>query len=220
VFALVQKMGWSFVVTFKEGRTPTLWRECRTLLPMCPDQYLRRQWVDRPVQEFRWVKDLSYQDSAGRWWKLNALACTETATDGHQPSQQYFAWLTMLPVGKKTVQAIAQKGGRDRWKVENEAFNRQQNSGLNLEQVSSTDPEKWKIYYLLLQIAFILVQLLERGSLLRRLAEAGGRSVGKLFGSWKNIARRLLESLRFESWAEEWFDPQQAGRLRIRLDSS
>jgi hypothetical protein len=72
----------------------------------------------------------------------------------------------------------------------------------------------------LLQIAFILVQLLERGSLLRRLAEAGGRTVGKLFGSLKNIARRLLESLRFESWAEEWFDPKQAGRLRIRLDSS
>jgi hypothetical protein len=105
-------------------------------------------------------------------------------------------------------------------KVENEGFNRQKNSGLNLQHVYSTDPERAKIYYLLLQIAFILVQLLERGSLLRRLAEAAGRPVGKLFGSLKNIARRLLESLRFESWAEEWFDPKQASRLRIRLDSS
>jgi hypothetical protein len=217
VFALVQEMDWSFVVTFKEGRTPTLWREFRTLLALCPDQYLRRDWVDRPVQEFRWVKDLSYQDSEGRWWKLNALECTETPADG---PQHYFAWLTWLPVGKKTVEAIAQKGGRDRWKVENEGFNRQKNSGLNLQHVYSTDPERAKIYYLLLQIAFILVQLLERGSLLRRLAEAAGRPVEKLFGSLKNIARRLLESLRFESWAEEWFDPKQASRLRIRLDSS
>jgi hypothetical protein len=217
VFALVQEMGWSFVVTFKEGRTPALWREFRTLLPLCPDQYLRRDWVDRPVQEFRWVKDLSYQDSEGRWWKLNALECTETAAKG---PQHYFAWLTWLPVGKKTVEAIAQKGGRDRWKVENEGFNRQKNSGLNLEHVYSTDPEKAKIYYVLLQIAFLLVQLFERGSLLRRLAEAAGRPVGKLFGSLKNIARRLLESFRFETWAEEWFDLQQASRLRIRLDSS
>jgi hypothetical protein len=65
----------------------------------------------------------------------------------------------MLPVGRKTVEVIAEKGGRARWKVENEGFNRQKNSGLNLEHVYSSDPEKWKSYYLLLQIAFILARL-------------------------------------------------------------
>jgi hypothetical protein len=54
---------------------------------------------------------------------------------------------------------------------------------LNLEHVYSSDPEKWKSYYLLLQIAFVLVQLLERGSLLRRLAAECGRPFWKLFGS-------------------------------------
>jgi hypothetical protein len=178
---------------------------------------LRREWADRPVQEFRWVTQLSYRDSEQRLWKLNALECTETAADG---ARQYFAWLTALPVGQRTVEEIAQKGGRDRWKVENEGFNRQKNSGLNLEHVYSTDPGKWKAYYLLLQIAFILVQLLERGSLLRRLAEEAGRPVWKLFGSLKNVARRLLESLRFVAWEAEWFDARQAARLRIGLDSS
>jgi len=163
------------------------------------------------------VNQLAYEDSDGRCWKLNALECTETMADGEQ---QYFAWLTILPVGRKTVEEIAQKGGRDRWKMENEGFNRQKNSGLNLEHVYSIDPEKWKAYYLLLQIAFILVQLLERGSLLRRLAEELGRPVGKLFGSLKNVARRLLESVRYVRWEEEWFDPRQAGKLHIGLDSS
>jgi hypothetical protein len=217
VFALAQQFDWSFVVTFKEGRTPALWQEFRALLPACPENVLRREWADRPVQEFRWVKQLSYQDSQKRVWKLNALECMETAADG---TGRYFAWLTALPVGKKTVEEIAQKGGRDRWKMENEGFNRQKNSGLNLEHVYSTDPEKWKAYYLILQIAFILVQLLERGSLLRRLAEEAGRPVWKLFGSLKNVARRLLESLRFVAWAEDWFDPRQAEQLRIGLDSS
>jgi len=217
VFALAQALGWSFVVTFKEGRTKALWQEFRALLPACPQNVLRRPWADRPAQEFRWVNQLSYEDSAGRLWKLNALECTETAADG---AQQYFAWLTALPVGPKTVEAIAQQGGRYRWKVENEGFNRQKNSGLNLEHVYSIDPEKWKSYYLLLQIAFVLVQLLERGSLLRRLAEEAGRPVGKLFGSLKNVARRLLESLRFVTWADEWFDPRRAGALRIGLDTS
>ncbi len=197
VFALAQRYGWSFVVTFKQGRTPALWQEYQALLPACRENVLRQAWADRPAQEFRWVTRLAYEDSEQRLWKLNALECTETAADG---TRQYFAWLTTLPVSHKTVAEIAQKGGRDRWKVENEGFNRQKNSGLNLEHVYSTDPEKWKAYYLLLQIAFVLVQLLERGSLLRRLAEEAGRPVWKLFGSLKNVARRLLESVRFLAW--------------------
>jgi hypothetical protein len=163
------------------------------------------------------VPRLDYEDSDGRTGKRNALECTETAADGQR---QYFAWLTPLPVGKKTVEEIAQKGGRDRWKEENEGFHRQKHSGLNLEHVSATDPEKWKASYLLLPIAFILVQLLERGSLLRRLAEAAGRPVWKLFGSLKNVARRLLESVRFVAWEGAWFDPGRAEPLRIALDGS
>ena len=163
------------------------------------------------------MKQLAYRDSEDRDWTFNALECTETTAAGER---QYFAWLTPLPVGRNTVEEIAQKGGRDRWKVENEGFNRQKNSGLNLEHVYSIDPEKWKAYYLLLQLAFILVQLLERGSLLQRLAAAADRSVSKLFGSLKNVARRLLESIRFVTWAEDWFDPRAAGPLRIGLDTS
>ena len=123
-------------------------------------------------------------------------------------------------MGRNTVEEIAQQGGRSRWKVENEGFNRQKNSGLNREHVYSIDPENWKSYYLLLQIAFLLVQLLERGSLRRRLAAEAGRPFGKLFGSLKNVARRLLDSVRWVAWAESWFDPTQAGKLRIELDSS
>jgi hypothetical protein len=217
VFALTQALGWSYVVTFKEGRTPALWREFQALLPECPENTVRRTWGDGRVQEFRWVNQLDYEDSEHRCWKLNALECTETTADG---GQQYFAWLTRLPLSRKTVAEIAQKGGRDRWKVENEGFNRQKNSGLNLEHVYSIDPEKWKAYYLLLQIAFLIMQLLERGSLLRRLAAEMGRPFWKLFGSLKNVARRLLDSVRFAAWEEAWFDPAQAGKLRIGLDSS
>ena len=217
LFALAAEQGWSFVVTFKEGRTPALWREFLTLRAACPQNHRRRDWGDGLVQEFRWVERLAYEDSEGRPWRLNALACTERRPRGEVG---YFAWLTPLPVGQKTVEEIAQKGGRTRWKIENEGFNRQKNSGLNLQHVSSTDPEKWKSYYLLWQIAFILIQLLERGRLLRRLAEELGRPVWKLFGSLKNVARRLLESLRFVPWAAEWFDPGGAARLRLGLDDS
>jgi hypothetical protein len=162
------------------------------------------------------VNQLTYEDSEGREWQLNALECTEQPVQGEP---HYFAWLTGLPVGKKTVEDIAQKGGRYRWKIDKEGFNRQKNSGLNLEHVYSTDPENWKVYYLLLQIAFLLMQLLERGSLLRRLAAEAGRPFWKLFGSLRNVARRLLDSVRFVVWEESWFDPGQTGKLRIERDS-
>ncbi len=217
VFALAKELHWSYVVTFKEGRTPALWREYRALLAECPQNVVQCDWVDRPAQTFRWVNRLDYQDSEGRDWKFNALECTETTKDG---DQHYFAWLTPLPVGRKTVEEIAQKGGRQRWKVENEGFNRQKNSGLNLEHVYSIDPEKWKAYYLLLQIAFILTQLLERGSLLRRLAAELEQTIWHVFGSLKNIAGRLLDSLRYQLWEDDWFDPRQAKRIRIGFDSS
>jgi len=217
VFALAQELNWSYVVTFKEGRTPALWREYQALRAACPQNTLTRTWGDGREQTFRWVPQLDYQDSEGRPWKLNALECAEKTATG---KRHYFAWLTPLPVSRKTVEEIAQKGGRYRWKVENEGFNRQKNSGLNLEHVYSIDPENWKVYYLLLQIAFILVQLLERGSLLRRLAEEAGRPFWKLFGSLKNVARRLLDSIRFMAWEESWFDPAQAGKLRIEFNTS
>src|SRR5579859_4892022 len=76
LFALAQELGWSFVVTFKEGRTPALWREYQALRPACPENTLRRAWDDR-MQEFRWVNRLAYEDSEGRQWQLNALECTE-----------------------------------------------------------------------------------------------------------------------------------------------
>ena len=116
-----------------------------------------------------------------------------------------------------TVVEVATGGGRQRWCIENQGFNVQKNSGLNLEHAYS-EGEHWAAYYYLLQVAHLLLQLLEKGSLLRRLAQEQGKaSAVGLFGSLKNMAERLLESLRNLWWPEECFRP---GRLQIRFDSS
>jgi hypothetical protein len=214
---------WEFVLTFKEGHLPALWQEYESLLPLCPRNRLERVLEDGTTQVYRWVKDLQYQDSDGRPWRLHALECLETtpARETAPARTVRFAWLTRLPVSGVNVEDIARKGGRYRWKIENEGFNRQKNSGLNLQHVYSTDPEKWKAYYYLLQIAFIIIQLLERGSLLRRLAQQQGKATAvAFFGSLKNIARRLLESVRQRIWPEESYQPAQAAALRIHLEDS
>jgi hypothetical protein len=210
-FQTCQDYGWSFVCTFKPTVLPTVWRDFQGLLPLCPENTLERTLASGVQQVYRWVNDLSYQDSEGRPWTLSAVQMEETVAG----TTTTFAWLTVFRITAQTVEAIATKGGRDRWKIENQGFNRQKNSDLNLQHLYSTDPEKLKAYYYLLQIACIILQLLEQGSLLRRLAEEYGRTPCQLFGSLKNLAWLLLESLRCCSWAAACFEAPAAARLHI-----
>jgi hypothetical protein len=217
VLQACQDNGWSYVLTFKPGRLPAVWRDFQGLLRLCPHNVLVRRLEDGTAQEYRWVQGLSYTDDEGRTWRFHALSCAETSPDG---TVTHFAWITNLPVSARTVEDIARKGGRYRWKIENEGFNRQKNSGLNLAHVYSTDPEKWKAYYYLLQMAFIITQLLERGSLLRQLVEGLGKGARAVFGSLANIAQQLREALKYCRWPDDCFDGQAAARRRIGLDSS
>jgi hypothetical protein len=68
-------------------------------------------------------------------------------------------------------------------------------------------------YYLLMQIAHMILQLLERGSLL-------SRNCKKLFGSIRNLARRLAESIRNFLIPPEALDPARAKTIQIRLNTS
>jgi hypothetical protein len=169
---------WTVVVTFKPQDLPTAWGEFQRLLPLCPQNVLERRPAAGVRQVYRWVKGVGYRDSEGRDWSVTAVQLEETV--GQETTT--FAWLTPLHVSAKTVEAVAQQGGRQRWKIENQGFNRQKNSGLNLHHLHSTDPEQAKAYYYLLQIAFILLQLLEQGSLLRRLAAAWGEEAVAVAG--------------------------------------
>jgi len=147
-------------------------------------------------------------------YSVNAVHCAETTAAGTTTT---FAWLTNLPVTRDTVVEITTKGGRCRWKIDNEGFNLQKNSDLNLEHAYSLDPERLKAYYYLLQIAHLILQLLERGSPLRQLAREVGKTPRTLWGSLKNIARRLLESFRYHL-----LPPVDAAtpRIQIRLNDT
>ena len=216
-FQVAADHGWNFVVVFKSGSLPALWAEFQQLLRLVPGQCVERNLPNGTRQVYRWVNDLDYTDSAGRRWQLHALPCDETNAKGQTTR---FAWLTRFRVDRANVIALATKGGRDRWHIENQGFNRQKNSGLNLEHLYSTDPVKLKLYYVLLQIAHLWLQLVEKGSLLRQLAAAQGQGVWQWLGSLKNLAQRLLESLRNRVWPTECFEAAAAGRLRLRLDTS
>jgi hypothetical protein len=204
-----------YLYVFKPGRTPALWQDFQGLLTLCPDRRLELTTPQGAQHVYRWVDGMDYRDSEGRRWKFNALQCQETTKSGETST---WAWVTPLRLDRATVREVA-KGGRERWREENEGFNTQKNGGLNLEHAYSH--KCWAAYYYLLQMAHTLLQLLEKGSLLRQLAQGQGqRTAVELFGSWQRMAVRLVESLRYWYWPEEAFDPAAARKIQIRLDSS
>jgi len=216
VLQLAKDHDCSYVLTFKEGHMPAVWADFQALLKECPQNVLERTTVEGAHQVYRWVHDLSYDDDQKRTWQFHALQCLETVGD----RTTTFAWITNLRVQASTVVDIATKGGRARWHIENQGFNRQKNSGFNLEHVFCTDPELLKAYYYLLQIAHIIMQIFEVSSLLRQLAQECGQTPWQLFGSLKNLARRLLESFRYFAFSAAVFTSGQSHRIYFHVDSS
>jgi hypothetical protein len=215
-FQLAKEYNCDYIYVFKEGRTPALWADFQGLLKLCPDQRVEVTTPKGTHQVYRWVNDLEYTDSAGRDWKFNAIECHESKEDG---TETKWAWVTPLEVNRETIQEVATKGGRERWRAENEGFNIQKNSDLNLEHAYSH--KVWEVYYFLLQLAHMVLQLMEKGSLLRNLAKQQGKKTAvALFGALKNMAKKLLESLRNRHWPDQAFDVAAAGKIQIRLNSS
>ncbi len=207
--SICEQNRWKYFITFKEGSMPAVWKEYQTLLELCP-QNRKRHTTDRHVQQtFAWVDDLEYVDDQGRRQRFNAFQCHEQAGQ----DKKCFAWLTNFTIRPENVVALGNRGGRCRWKIENEGFNIQKNGGFNLEHAYSTGERQIKNFYVLLQIAHMILQLIECGSLL-------GADCKRLFGSIRNLAKRLAESLRNRLIPPEATDPAVAGGIQIRLDSS
>ena len=118
-------------------------------------------------------------------------------------------WLTTFRVGRDNVKSVA-LAGRMRWKIENEGFNIQKTGGYNLEHNYSEHEVALKNFYLVLQIAHIISQLMEKGSLLKG-------AVKKLFGSIRNFTRRLLESLRTSVFDLAEVEAAKQRKFQIRL---
>jgi hypothetical protein len=110
------------------------------------------------------------------------MECRETCphSKGERKTTR-FKWVTNLKVKSNNIRILTNQGGRLRWKIENEGFNVQKNGGYALEHAYSRNPTAAKVFYYMLQIAHILAQLIEHGSLFCKAFPQG-------VGSAKNIA--------------------------------
>jgi len=203
VFDICRNYRWRFIITFKEGSMPDTYGEYKKLKMLCPENTAERL-REGVRQQYAWVTDIDYQSHC-----LSVLECVETKP---REEQKKFVWLTNFEVSGDNYLIIG-KGGRLRWKIENEGYNTQKNGGYNLEHIYSIDERAIKNFYLLLQIAHLINQLIEKGSLLKR-------DIRLFFGSIRNIARRLLESLRTFAVNAEEMEKKLSLPFQIRFDTS
>jgi hypothetical protein len=214
--ARCQQYGWKYLIVLKPKDLPKVSAEFEVLAPLSPGAHLQVHSGQRAEidQDFRWVNAIDYVDSERRAHTLAVITCHETKPDSHgQPQTSHFQWITNFKVKTQNVLDLATHGGRIRWKEENEGFNTQKHGGFALEHVFSQNYIAAQIFYFFLQIAHLLFQLMEQGSLFRHAFPKG-------VGSAKNIAFRLLEAWRNLRLSAQAWQQLSAARFQIRFDSS
>lgn len=197
VFDLCRDLDWRYIITFKEGSAPEVFGEYERLRGLGGKTH--RDTQGKVPQDYFWVNGIEFSGH-----RVNVLECREP--------ERRFVWVLDLPVEETTCVELGQGGGRVRWKIENQGFNMQKTNGYEMEHDYCGRGNAAKNFYLLLQIAHLIAQLMEKGLLRKRLAQQ--------FGAIRNVARFLLEELRRVSADSDPPAPDWGRRIQIRLDDS
>jgi len=105
-------------------------------------------------QRFRFVSNVPLNESHIDL-RVNSLECWEWDKD----TVQHFSWVTDLRVNKGTVYQIM-RGGRARWRIENETFNTLKNQGYHFEHNYGHGYQHLSVVFaVLMMLAFLVDQV-------------------------------------------------------------
>ena len=180
VLRLTEKNHWKYFITFKEGSMPERFAETLELVKLQSHNSLIVE-NNSVRQSFAWVSELPIAE-----FNPSVIFCLEH--DKSEEKSTNFVWLTNFKVRSANVVDLSNNGGRLRWKIENEGFRVLKTNGYEMKHAYSRHKNGMRIMYILMTIAHTINQLILKGSLIRSLA--------RTFGSAKNFARRLSESIR------------------------
>ena len=113
-----------------------------------------------------------------------------------------YIYMTDLSITDKNIKETIYLG-RKRWKIENEGFNIQKNGTFDIGHLYSKDTTAIKAHYLMIQIAHIIRQLLEKGikeikELNLKLKEISQNMKYKLISTITNLTVHRKVQLRFD----------------------
>ncbi len=108
---------WDYIIHYKEGSAPSIAQEYQAL----PEK-------EKTGSEIEYQNQIIFQNT-----DVNLIYYTEkkVQADGKEKITK-FAWITNITITKSNAKKIV-KAGRDRWKIENQGFNRQKHWQGNIE---------------------------------------------------------------------------------------
>jgi hypothetical protein len=161
--------------------------------------YLSRlEYTDKKKKRYvcEWVNDIPLNGYLGGEVVNYIEFQIYNATEGKRTYHN--SWVTDLEVNEGNVRDLV-KGGRARWKIENEGFNTLKNHGYHLEHNFGHGTKNLsEAFFMLNMVAFFLHQILELTDLLYQSCRAGF-SARKEF--W-NVIRASFRLLLFDSWEQ------------------
>ncbi len=144
VLQICKEYNWEYIIRYKEGSAPLIAKEYRAL----PE----KETVGADI-EFQ--NEILFQDS-----DVNLIYYRERRIVKGKEKVTEFAWITSIKITKSNAKKIIQ-AGRNRWKIENQGFNRQKHWQGKIGHAYSWDAQAQKNHYLMEQIADFMKQLYE-----------------------------------------------------------
>ncbi len=192
VMQQIKEYKWDYMITFKKGSIPTVWKEAMVLMKMEEGNYRKNIWGDRE-QTFRWINDIDYTfEGQKRPLLLHVVLCEENweqvdnKTGKIVKKAKMFAWISSKRITKGNVVTRCNFMARCRWSIE-ESILKEKKHGYNLEHCYSTDWKAMKGFYYLMRIAYLLNQLFQYSvNVFEQIKE---------YGIW-GVMQRLVERLK------------------------
>jgi len=195
VLKICRLNGWRYIITLKDGNLPSVWEEVGLLKKANAVSLATNHDTvgkDRIATAYAFVNNIAYKSH-----QVNFLEATITTTglkDGIPLPQERFVHITDYQVTDKNCKEISSYG-RLRWKIENEGFNEQKNTGYKLcHKYSRKSFNATKNYYQCLQIAHMINQLAYKTERVAKMLE--GHDTLKAFqeGAISLMVANILES--------------------------
>jgi len=150
--------------------------------------------LDTVTHRFRFLNQVPLNTS-NQDVLVNFLEYWEIQDDG---TIQHFSWVTDLEITRENAFQLM-RGGRARWKIENETFNTLKNQGYHFEHNYGHGEKHLSVVFaLLMMLAFLVDQVLQWAC---QLFRAVWQKEGSKTRMWEHL-RALFYSLEFDSMVD------------------
>ena len=184
VFSICRDNHWDYMINFKQGSIPTVYKEAEDLMRFTPENTLETKWGERK-QTYTYINELDYEylnTDTGKKnrVKLNVVKCREewqeAKADGTiEEKETTYVWLSSREITKENAFKRCTMIARYRWQIENNILV-EKHQGYGYEHGYAISANALKGYHYLSKIAHMVMTVVMMSSeVIDKVKEVGKR---------------------------------------------